>query len=99
MIGHIGSSLVHSMRGIVRARKHVVNIIIYSYCITIGYVISIIICSVIMKHKGATPYQRTIVCKGVVGVIVNLIFIEENPKLELKSLKGQEQQGVLLRQF
>lgn len=52
-----------------------------------------------MKPKGATPYQRTIVCKGVVGVIVNLIFIEENPKLELKSLKGQEQQGVLLRQF
>lgn len=56
MIGHTGSSLVHSMRGIVRARKHVVNIIIYSYCITIGYVISIIICSDIMKHKGAMPY-------------------------------------------
>lgn len=104
MIRHIGSSLVHSMRGIVRARKHVVYIIIYQFLLyhnqySIGYVISIIICSVIMKHKGATPYQRTIVCKGVVGVIVNLIFIEENPKLELKSLKGQEQQGVLLRQF
>lgn len=34
MIGHIGSLLVHSMRGIVRARKHVVYMIIYSYCIT-----------------------------------------------------------------
>lgn len=29
MIRHIGSSLVHSMRGIVRARKHVVYVIIY----------------------------------------------------------------------